>query len=566
MNIFEELAESYTYNGVVSLKALEDDIVTLENQIDSFNATLKEIQLRGKKPAPLIGKIRDAKIRLSLLKAVYKRESDKATPDDVILNMLGVSANNAKEVPEINTAADGREPKPQNFESTEIEQAVDESLNTGVKIAETDKVIDNEAVITEEDDTEMQVATLQDDVNEEITISDTGLLNEEIGEVYAAVKSEGTVMSSEPDLMIQPNPEQEEKEAESINSEVVFEEAGIKNIEPAQNLVETEAETVNVEETAPENESKPIDSEQVSTEDAVKVVSIENTPEETGIISPTNIDGCEESQISVQDEVPVDNETDESIISTDKFDVEADCFVSEGEKIEEATENNEKSIENEDEHTENIEIIPAPTLDDYMEPESGPSYEEVTYDKDGVVYNYEDEPELPEIETGNIRNAITHDIPGEVVISEDDARVYKDVPAYDAFFEAESKIYASFDLSSYTDMINTDSVKGMYSSKPKTIEVTFTDMRDYDIFLKLSNERLENECFLKRLFKKPKSIFMVVYEKIGDERRQHRFEFTGCRVVDTMDTEHTSLRDSVYYGNNKHECYARFKYKKLKIE
>ena len=72
MNIFEELAESYTYNGVVSLKALDDDIVTLENQIDSYNATLRELQLRGKKVTPLVAKIRDAKIRLSLLKAVYK--------------------------------------------------------------------------------------------------------------------------------------------------------------------------------------------------------------------------------------------------------------------------------------------------------------------------------------------------------------------------------------------------------------------------------------------------------------------------------------------------------------
>ena len=28
MNIFEEIAESYRYNGVVSIKALEDDIIT----------------------------------------------------------------------------------------------------------------------------------------------------------------------------------------------------------------------------------------------------------------------------------------------------------------------------------------------------------------------------------------------------------------------------------------------------------------------------------------------------------------------------------------------------------
>ena len=70
MNIFEEIAESYTYNGAISIKALEDDIVTLENQLDSYNATLRELQLRGKKPGMLIEKIRDAKMRLSLLRAV----------------------------------------------------------------------------------------------------------------------------------------------------------------------------------------------------------------------------------------------------------------------------------------------------------------------------------------------------------------------------------------------------------------------------------------------------------------------------------------------------------------
>ena len=105
MNIFEEIAESYTYNGAISIKALEDDIVTLENQLDSYNATLRELQLRGKKPGMLIEKIRDAKMRLSLLRAVLRREKDKASPDDIIKNMLGISANEAKETTSPETAA-----------------------------------------------------------------------------------------------------------------------------------------------------------------------------------------------------------------------------------------------------------------------------------------------------------------------------------------------------------------------------------------------------------------------------------------------------------------------------
>lgn len=133
MNIFEELAENYTYNGIVSLKAIDDDIVTLENQIDSLNATLREIQLRGKKPGRLTERIRDAKIRLSLLKALFKRESDKTSPDDAILGVLGVSANHAKEVEIPETAADKKAPLPQNFEKVEIETTNDEKSTCAVE-------------------------------------------------------------------------------------------------------------------------------------------------------------------------------------------------------------------------------------------------------------------------------------------------------------------------------------------------------------------------------------------------------------------------------------------------
>lgn len=121
MNIFEEIAERYTYNGVVSLKALDDDIVTLENQIDSWLATLNELRLRGKKSSTIVEKIRDGKIRLSLLKAVYKRESDKTNQDDVIADVLGISAKNANEIETPGTAADNKEPVRQNFEKAEIE-------------------------------------------------------------------------------------------------------------------------------------------------------------------------------------------------------------------------------------------------------------------------------------------------------------------------------------------------------------------------------------------------------------------------------------------------------------
>ena len=144
MNIFEEIAESYTYNGVVSLKALEDDIVTLENTIDSYNTTLNELRLRGKKTAPLVEKIRDAKIRLSLLKAVYRKEKDKSTTNDVIINMLGLSAKDAKETESPGTAADTKEPVPQNFDTAEVEVVNDDE---GTDVVEGEKIKDKEIIV-----------------------------------------------------------------------------------------------------------------------------------------------------------------------------------------------------------------------------------------------------------------------------------------------------------------------------------------------------------------------------------------------------------------------------------
>lgn len=166
MNIFEEIAESYTYNGAVSIKALEDDIVTMENQLDSYNATLNELKIRGKKTGILVGKIRDCKMHLSLLKAVLKREKDKASPDDIIKNMLGISAKDANETERPETAANNRPPIPQNFEKAEIES------------------VDNEDFVV----VEMEKFKVSDEVYD-LTMAD----KEELDEFYATLTSDDTV-------------------------------------------------------------------------------------------------------------------------------------------------------------------------------------------------------------------------------------------------------------------------------------------------------------------------------------------------------------------------------------
>ena len=167
MNIFEEIAESYTYNGAVSIKALEDDIVTLENQLDTYNVTLNELKIRGKKTGILVGKIRDCKMRLSLLKVVLKREKDKASPDDIIKNMLEISAKDANETESPETAANNRPPVPQNFEKAEIET-----------------IDDNEDFVA----VEMEKFKVSDEVYD-LTKAD----KEEIDEFYATLTSDDTV-------------------------------------------------------------------------------------------------------------------------------------------------------------------------------------------------------------------------------------------------------------------------------------------------------------------------------------------------------------------------------------
>ena len=132
MNIIDEITQSYTYNGVVSLKALEDDIITLENQIESQEDVLREIRLRGKNERPLLAKIRDSKIKLSFLKTIYRRESEKPVKDQAIDSVLGESAKAAESVESPDTAAGDKRPVPQDFTMAEAGDIPDGVAHTPV--------------------------------------------------------------------------------------------------------------------------------------------------------------------------------------------------------------------------------------------------------------------------------------------------------------------------------------------------------------------------------------------------------------------------------------------------
>ncbi len=463
MNIFEEIAESYTYNGVVSLKALDDDIVTLENQIDSYNATLREIQLRGKKSSPLVQKIRDAKIRLSLLKAVYKKESDRNTSDDIILNMLGISANNAKEVELPKTAAEDKEPLVQDFEESDVE-VVEETVE------------DTEAVVSEEENTE-------DVVTEEDAVVET----------------------------------------------------------PADDLVcEEESENLQVVETIePESEKKiyRLGHEIDINEETGQVVINDNA-----LTNPTEYFIPKEEEV---DNITYPGELEDNMAETISIDKAVKLLTDKEEECD-------------------YECPPPPGWDDYFEPTEG---------FDAPFYNPECDEEVDAVqcqkedEIDDSKNVVTYEDNSEMnevsVELSDPQDIAYDFPAYDAFpNEPISEIYASFDLSSYTDMVNTDTVSGVFDNKRKILEITFHDIRDYSIFIKLMKQKRPG---LFSFLEKPKSIFMDVHERHCDEEKIYHHEFTNCRLKYLLDSGYPSKSETVTTETEKHECTAVFKYKKLKL-
>ena len=526
MNIFEELAESYTYNGVVSLKALDDDIVTLQNQIDSYNATLSELKLRGKRVSPLVAKIRDAKIRLSLLKAVYKRESDKTTTDDVILSMLGVSGRDAKEVSGVNTAADGREPKPQNFESAELEEVAVEQEVTDVKAAETEKVVDSEVVVTEEDEAEMQASVLQDsDSEEEVVVHDESVTDDKISEAKSGVEVEKTAAPVESGISVQVEPELKEGEPKTLDVESICKEVELVTVPAFQIPVEKDTKNVEVEKATKEQETKPVRAEKPLISFFKKIIG--------------------KGKLATLPDIKLAKIPDDNL-----------------------KQNDIKSFSGcNDEVVENTEVIPLPTIDDYHEPELGPSYEEVIYDETGPIYNYPNDEALSETleVVHNDENGWIQGEPSGTVVCEEDSPEIDCEKTYEPFYPPDDKIYASFDLHNYTDLVNTNSITGTFSEKHKVIELNFTDVRDYEIFTFFLNEKNQKCAFFNRLVKKPKSIIMYVRTEVDGTEKEYRYEFTGCRLVEVFDSEYKSMRESVYYPTATHEFYAKFKYKRLKI-
>ena len=501
MNIFEEIAERYTYNGVVSLKALDDDIVTLENQIDSWLATLNELRLRGKKSSTIVEKIRDGKIRLSLLRAVYKRESDKTAPDDVIAGMLGISAKNANEVEAPGTAADNKEPVKQNFEKAEIE-VVDEDKPEPISVGEdkTSKSAVPNSVTIETLSKNDDKVVIKNQIWEDPKPEPVPEVPFKIYEDSVSVKNE---KEQEEEVMGYP---MEEMPKMSEGTIVGPDKPENEDTKVAKNVADAskEVEPVKVEDT----------SKDASESVTVTVGNYTEAATDPECVSRYNLSGF----------------TEESGFFT-RFKVEKDNGDSTGPVLKNAPETSQKnlSVVTEDEHQE------AENNDKIVEPHN---------------------------ENFSVDTRVTTN----------DSDFEMDFDVYEPFSKEEARIVESADLFNVTDMANTMYVYTRADFKKRLLQVRFVDIRDYGVFVELLKQREEERCnFLKRLLKKPQSIFIHVTTVINGKEKTYKYEFTDCKLADAFDDEYASkayidsISDPYTCNTNCHNCGVTFKYKKLII-
>ena len=501
MNIFEEIAERYTYNGVVSLKALDDDIVTLENQIDSWLATLNELRLRGKNSSIIVEKIRDGKIRLSLLRAVYKRESDKTASDDVIADMLGISAKNANEVEAPGTAADNKEPVQQNFEKAEIE-VVDEGKTEPISVIE-EKI--SKSVVSNS----VTVEPLNKD-DDKVAIKNH-IWEEPKPEPIPEVPSK-----SYKDSVLVKNEKEREEEAMTCPMEEMAKMSEGVIVSPDNPKKEDTKVIKNVADAS--KEVKPVKVKAEDTlKDASETVTVGNYTEAAAdpeCVSRYNLSGF----------------TEETDFFT-RFKVEKDNGDSTGPVLKNAPETPQKNLsviaEVEQQEAENDEKI--------IEP-----------------YN----------ESFSVDTRVTTN----------DSDSDMDFDVFEPFSKEEARIVESADLFNATDMANTMYVYTRADFKKRLLQVRFVDIRDYGVFVELLKQKEEERCnFLKRLLKKPQSIFIYVTTVVNSKEKTYKYEFTDCKLVDAFDDEYASkayidfISDPYTCSTNCHNCGVTFKYKKLII-
>ena len=147
-DVLNELAKKYTYNGSISIKALEDDINTLQNQLENFNLIKQEVIVRKKNVSPISAKISDTEIQLSLLKSLLKREKKKKKEEETaILEVLNVTDKEIKEdVNKSETIVDNKQPIKQDFLTSNVEETTDEDIILDETLPEKENVEEKDIV------------------------------------------------------------------------------------------------------------------------------------------------------------------------------------------------------------------------------------------------------------------------------------------------------------------------------------------------------------------------------------------------------------------------------------
>ena len=530
MGVFDEIAEEYTYNGVISMKALEDDIVTLENQIDSYDATLKELALRRKNPAALKNKIREAKIRLSLLKALYKKESEQVVSDDKILDILGISGKNAKETEIPTTAASKKEPLPQDFQKSEIEVTEDYTevkTVTGVDgCDEKGVVVEDEPITPDKPD----VVIESGDKTEKLFCT---MIKEKSQE------SDGEVVSGTDIIDVEGNAGPSiEHEASPGDLNTCIGENNSDNF--------TDIETVPSSPETPSDEKSKGPSPEPTNEEEIKI-NQEVTEDEVNEIKAEDIKTEEGGSDFIANIQKIPNEEEagctENILkpgTEDETEALGRCPNIEEECGNEAPQMTEPDIEPETGTTADF-LRWARRFENFADDDNELKPE---YPLEEPVF--EDIPYVPETEADFSNNSDLSTV-------------------YNAFPDEKRSIMSIIDFSQFTKAnIETENLYPYFDIKGKTLTLRFDDIRDYGVFVGFVKERTENIWgWFKRLLKKPRNIFMIVTIKTDNLSRVYRYDFNNCEIYEVLDTDYPS----VFSKNcDKHNCSVTFKYKKLVIK
>ncbi len=530
MGVFDEIAEEYTYNGVISMKALEDDIVTLENQIDSYDATLKELALRRKNPAALKNKIREAKIRLSLLKALYKKESEQVVSDDKILDILGISGKNAKETETPTTAASKKEPLPQDFQKSEIEvtedytevktvTGVDSCDEKGVVVEDEPITPDKPDVVIESGDkTEKLFCTMIKEKSQESdgeVVSGTDIIDVE-GHAGPSIEHEAS--PGDLNTCIGENNSDSFTDIETVPSslETLTDEKS-KGPSPEP----TNEEEIKISQEVTEDEVNEIEVEDIKTEEGGPnfIVKIQKIPDEEEVECAENI---------------LKPETEDEAEALGRYpNIEEEC----GNEVPQMTEPD-------------------------IEPETGTTADFLRWARRFENFADDDNELKPEYP---LEEPVFEDIP-YVPETEADFPNNSDLSTvYNAFPDEKRSIMSIIDLSQFTKAnIETENLSPYFDVKEKTLTLRFDDIRDYGVFVGFVKEHTENIWgWFKRLLKKPRNIFMIVTIKTDNLSRVYRYDFNNCEIYEVLDTDYPS----VFSKNcDKHNCSVTFKYKKLVLK